>query len=242
MSIEDVRALTFDVFGTVTNWRASVIAEGEALAERHGFETDWPSFADEWRFDGYIAGMRRVRDGELPWMPVDQLHRIKLDQLLAERRIEGLSEEEVADFNRAWHRLQPWPDVPHGLDRLRTKYIVSTLSNGNVALLTNMAKNGGFAWDCVLSAELTGAFKPEPQCYQRAAELLGLEPQQVMMVAAHQGDLRAAAEVGFHTAFIPRPDEYGPDREPDLTPDRSFDFVADGFIELADQLGCGPAA
>ena len=242
MGVEDVRALTFDVFGTVTDWRASVIREGEELAARKGFETDWPSFADEWRFDGYIAGMLRVRDGELPWMPVDQLHRIKLDELLAERGIDGLTEEEVTDFNRVWHRLQPWPDVPGGLDRLRTKYIVSTLSNGNVALLTNMAKHGGFAWDCILSAELTGAFKPDPQCYQRAAELLGLEPHEVMMTAAHQGDLRAAAKVGFHTAFIPRPDEYGPDREPDLTPDPEFDLVANGFVDLAEQLGCAAPA
>lgn len=215
-----------------------MIAEGVALGRSKGFETDWASFADEWRFDGYIAGMRRVRDGELPWMTVDELHRRKLDALLDERAIKGLSEAEIDHFNRIWHRLEPWPDSVEGLDQLRTKYIVSTLSNGNVALLVDMAKHGGLNWDVVLSAELTGAFKPEPQCYERAVEILGLEPSQVMMVAAHQGDLRAAAAVGLRTAFVPRPDELGPDRQPDVTPDPAFDVVATDFIDLARQLGC----
>lgn len=237
-ALEGVKALTFDVFGTVTDWRSSVIAEGERLAAEQGFETDWGTFVDEWRFDGYIAGMRRVRDGELPWMTVDELHRRKLDELLAERGIEGLSEAEVDHFNRIWHRLDPWPDSVAGLERLRTKYVVSTLSNGNVALLVDMAKHGGLHWDCVLSAELTGAFKPDPQCYRRAVEILGLEPHEVMMVAAHQGDLRAAIDVGLRAAFIPRPHELGPDRRPDPTPDAAFDVVADGFLDLADKLGC----
>jgi 2-haloacid dehalogenase len=237
-ALAGVKALTFDVFGTVTNWRSSVIAEGERLGAAKGFETDWGSFVDDWRFDGYMGGMRRVRDGELPPMTVDQLHRRKLDQLLEERAIEGLSEAEVDHFNRIWHRLDPWPDSAAGLDRLRSKFIVSTLSNGNVALLVNMAKHGGLHWDCVLSAELTGAFKPEPQCYERAVEILGLEPRQVMMVAAHQGDLKAAMGVGLRAAFIPRPDELGPDRQSDLTPDPAFDVVADGFLDLADKLGC----
>ena len=158
--------------------------------------------------------------------------------LLEERGIEGLTEAEVDHFNRIWHRLDPWPDSAAGLDRLRTKFIVSTLSNGNVALLVNMAKHGGLHWDSVLSAELTGAFKPEPQCYERAVEILRLEPQEVMMVAAHQGDLKAAMGVGLRAAFIPRPDELGPDRQSDLTPDPAFDVVADGFLDLADKLGC----
>ncbi len=236
--LDDVKALTFDVFGTVTDWRSSVIAECVALGRSKGFETDWPGFADEWRFDGYIAGMRRVRDGELPWMTVDELHRRKLDELLAERVIEGLTEAEIDHFNRIWHRLDPWPDSVRGLEQLRTKFIVATLSNGNVALLVDMAKHAGLSWDCVLSAELTGAFKPEPRCYERAVEILALEPPQVMMVAAHQVDLRAAAGVGLRTAFIPRPDELGPDRQSDLTPDPAFDVVATDFIDLARQLGC----
>ena len=238
MSLYEIRALTFDVFGTVTDWRSSVIREGRALGEAREFDTDWESFADEWRYDGYIGGMAKVRSGELPWMTVDAMHRMKLDALLGERGITGLSEDEIDHLNRVWHRLTPRPDVPSGLDRLRTKYVVASLSNGNVALLTNMAKHGGFAWDCVLSAEITGAFKPVPQCYQRGAELLGLEPRQVMMVAAHKGELRAAQKVGLRAAFVPRPDEAGPDRRPDLTPDPSFDVVADDFLDLADQLGC----
>lgn len=237
-ALAGVKALTFDVFGTVTDWRSSVIAEGERLGAEKGFETDWGTFVDDWRFDGYMGGMRRVRDGELPPMTVDELHRRKLDELIAERGIEGLSEAEVDHFNRIWHRLDPWPDSAAGLDRLRTKFVVSTLSNGNVALLVNMAKHGGLNWDVVLSAELTGAFKPEPRCYERAVEMLGLEPHQVMMVAAHQGDLRAAMGVGLRAAFIPRPDELGPDRQSDLTPDPEFDVVADGLLDLADKLGC----
>ena len=179
-ALAGVKALTFDVFGTVTDWRSSVIAEGERLGAAKGFETDWGSFVDDWRFDGYMGGMRRVRDGELPPMTVDQLHRRKLDQLLEERAIEGLSEAEVDHFNRIWHRLDPWPDSAAGLDRLRSKFIVSTLSNGNVAFLVNMAKHGGLHWDCVLSAELTGAFKPEPHCHERGGGLLGPGPRQAV--------------------------------------------------------------
>ena len=182
--------------------------------------------------------MEKVRSGDLPWMKVDRLHRIMLDRLLEERGIDNLSEDETDHFNRVWHRLQPWPDVPAGLDRLSARYIVASLSNGNVSLLTNMAKNGGFAWDCVLSAELAGVFKPDPSCYRVAADLLGLRPEQVMMVAAHKGDLRAAQAVGFGAAFVLRPNEFGPGGQPDLTPDPSFDVVADDFLDLADKLGC----
>lgn len=238
MGPDEISALTFDVFGTVVDWRTSVIDEGRALGRRHGFETDWESFADEWRSDGYTGGMRRVREGELPWMKVDQLHRLKLDEMLAKRGIDVLNEEEVDEFNRVWHRLTPWPDVAGGLDRLRTKYLVASLSNGNVSLLTNMAKNGGFAWDCVLSSEITGAFKPDPKCYLGAADLLGLAPGRVMMVAAHSSDLRGSQAAGFATALVRRPEEFGPDGSPDLEPDPSFDMAADDFLDLAQQLGC----
>lgn len=238
MGIDEIRALTFDVFGTVVDWRASVIEEGQALGRRHGFETDWESFADEWRRDGYTEGMRRVREGELPWMNVDQLHRIKLDEMLRNRQIDVLNEEAINEFNRVWHRLKPWPDVADGLDRLRTKFVVASLSNGNMSLLTNMAKNGGFAWDCVLSSEITGAFKPDPKCYLGAADLLGFAPGQVMMVAAHNGDLRGSQAVGFKTALVRRPEEFGPGRSPDLEPDPSFNLAADDFLDLAQRLGC----
>ncbi|MEX2228522.1 MAG: haloacid dehalogenase type II [Dehalococcoidia bacterium] len=235
--LEQVRALTFDVFGTVVDWRGSVIREGEALGRARGWDTDWASFADDWRRDGYIGGMRRVRDGELPWMTVDALHRRKLDSLLDERGLTGLDEDATAAFNRVWHRLDPWPDVPAGLARLRTRSVVSTLSNGNVSLLIDLARHGGLTWDCVLSAEITGAFKPEPRCYERAAELLSLAPAQVLMVAAHPSDLRAAAAVGFHTAYLRRPLEWGPAGTTGKDAGTEFDLVEDSLVAIAGRLG-----
>ena len=235
--LSGVRALTFDVFGTVVDWRRSVSAEVASFLARHGVEADAGMFTDRWRREGYAGGMRLVREGKLPFMTADGLHRRMLDQLLAELGVEA-EEDEVADLNRAWHRLHPWVDSAGGLQRLKARFVVSTLSNGNVELLVNMAKFGGLAWDCILSAELTGAFKPEPQCYQRAAELLGCEPSQVLMVAAHQNDLRAAAQTGMRTAFVPRPQEAGPNFPADLTPDPAFDLVAADFHDLAAQLNC----
>jgi 2-haloacid dehalogenase len=235
--LSDVRALTFDVFGTVVDWRSSLIREGEALAGRKGLEgIDWADFADQWRA-GYHPAMNRVREGKLPWTNIDGLHRMILDDLLIVFGIQDLTEPEISEFNRAWHRLKPWLDARAGLARLKGKFVIATLSNGNVALLVNMAKHAGLPWDCVLSAELTGHYKPDKEVYLKAASLLGLEPRQVMMVAAHQGDLRAAASVGFRTAFVPRPLEHGPDREVDLSPDPEFDVVAADFMDLAAKLG-----
>ena len=233
----EIRALTFDVFGTVVDWRGSVLRQLRSLGEEKSIETDWESFVDSWRYDGYMGGMRRVFDGELPLQTADSLHRLQLDKLLAERGI-ALSEDETDHLNRAWHRLDPWPDSVGGLQRLRSRFVVSTLSNGNISLLADMAKHAGLPWDCLLAADVTGAFKPQPECYQRAAEILDCEPAEVMMVAAHKGDLKAAAAVGFRTAFIPRPDEAGPSRDVDLSPDPSFDYVAPDFHALAAQLAC----
>ncbi|MCC7364637.1 MAG: haloacid dehalogenase type II [Dehalococcoidia bacterium] len=232
-----IRALTFDVFGTVVDWRTSVIRELEALGARLGIERDWAAITDDWRYDGYMRGTNKVRKGELPFMTADALHRRKLDALLAEHGIEGLDEAAIDHLNRAWHRLDPWPDAVAGIARLRSKFVVSTLSNGNVALLVNMAKHAGLTWDCVLSAELTGAFKPDPECYLRGARFLGLEPGEVMMVAAHKFDLLAAQKVGLHAAFVPRPTEAGPNVTVDLEPDPGFDYVATDFHDLAAQLG-----
>ena len=228
--------MTFDVFGTVVDWRSSIIEEGRKLGARKGLDVDWTAFADRWR-GGYGPAMGRVRNGELPWTKIDDLHRLILDGLVDEFGLDGLNEAELDDLNRVWHRLNPWPDTVAGLTRLRTKYVLASLSNGNVALLVNMAKNAGLPWDAVLSAELAQAYKPDRVVYLKAADLLGLEPEQVMMVAAHAGDLRASAEVGFRTAYVPRPLEYGPDRERDLTPDPAFDVVAQDFVDLAAQLG-----
>lgn len=233
---DQVVAMTFDVFGTVVDWRTSIIREGRQLTRTRGIEADWEAFADGWRA-GYGPAMNRVRTGELPWTRIDDLHRMILADLLVEHSITGLSEDEISHLNRAWHRLIPWPDSVVGLYRLKSRYLISTLSNGNVSLLTNMAKNAGLPWDCVLSAELAGHYKPDAEVYEKAAELLDLPPHRIMMVAAHRGDLAAAQEVGFRTALVHRPLEYGPDREVDLTPDPRFDYSAMSFIELAEQLG-----
>ena len=161
---DSVKALTFDVFGTVVDWRGSIIREGQLLGARKGYDVDWAEFADRWR-GGYGPSMNRVRNGELPWTKIDDLHRMVLDELVEEFKLEGLTEAELDHFNRAWHRLSPWPDTVAGLNRLKTKYIIATLSNGNVSLLTNMAKNAGMPWDAVLSAELARHYKPHPQAY-----------------------------------------------------------------------------
>ena len=236
MGIEGVQALTFDVFGTVVDWRSSIIEECRTIGEAHGIATDWESFTDTWRYEGYLGGIEKVNDGELPWMTVDALHRRMLDQLLHEREI-ALPEDEIEHLNRAWHRLRPWPDAVAGMERLRSRYIVASLSNGNVALLVNMAKSAGLPWDCVLSAEISGAYKELPQCYLRTAELLALAPSQVMMVSSHKRDIRGAQAVGFQVAFIPRPTEAGPNVAVDLTPERGYDLVATDFLDLADKLG-----
>jgi 2-haloacid dehalogenase len=232
-----VRALTFDVFGTVVDWRGSIIAEGRKLGRRRKLSVDWPSFADAWRA-GYRPSMDRVRRGELPWTNVDALHRMILDELLGRFRIEGLTEAEKDHLNRAWHRLTPWNDSVAGLRRLKKRYVIATLSNGNVALLTNMAKHGGLPWDCILSAELFGHYKRDPEVYQGAARLLGLEPGEVMMVAAHKDDLDAAVQTGLRTAFVQRPLEFGDPAKKDIAPEKRFDINAKDFVDLAKQLGC----
>jgi 2-haloacid dehalogenase len=234
--VSTVKALTFDVFGTVVDWRGSIIRQGEKFGAEHGLKMDWAAFADTWR-GAYRPSMDRVRRGDLPWTNLDTLHRMVLDELLAKFGISGLSEADIDDLNRVWHRLDPWPDAVEGLTRLRRRFVLATLSNGNVALLTNMAKYGGLPWDCILSAELAKHYKPDPESYQTAAALLGLRPEQVMMVAAHKDDLRAAQRVGLKAAFVTRPYERGPDHTPDLTPDPAFDVNASDFNDLAGKLG-----
>jgi 2-haloacid dehalogenase len=236
--LESVQALTFDVFGTVVDWRSSIIREGEALGRRKGFAgVDWAAFADGWRAM-YQPAMSRVRKGEVPWTKLDDLHRQSLDRLLAEFRVTGLTEDEVDDLNRAWHRLDPWPDSVAGLMRLRRKYVLATLSNGNVALIVNMARRAGLPWDAVLGAEVARHYKPEPEAYLTTASMLGLRPEQCLMVAAHNGDLAAAGAVGLRTAFVVRPTEHGPTKTTDLRAERPWDVVASSFVDLADKLGC----
>jgi len=232
-----VKALVFDVFGTVVDWRSTVIREGTDLGRTKGLKNiDWAQFADAWRA-GYGPSMDRVRSGKMPWTSIDKLHRMILDGLLEQFQITGLSEAEKDHFNRVWHRLDPWPDSVSGLTRLKRKFIISTLSNGNIGLLTEMAKHAGLPWDCVLSGELVKRYKPDREVYLMAADLLGLRPDQVMMTAAHKSDLLAAKKAGLRAAFVPRPVENGPGRKTDTSPDPSFDVVAADFNDLAAKLG-----
>jgi 2-haloacid dehalogenase len=231
-----VKALVFDVFGTVVDWRSSVAKEVTELSRRKGLSLDGERFADAWRA-AYGPSMNRVRTGVLPWTTLDRLHRMSLDNLLVEFKVTGLSEAEIAALNRSWHRLQPWPDSVAGLTRLKARFIIAPLSNGNIALMTNMAKHAGLPWDCVLGAELARHYKPDREVYQSAADFLDLAPAEVMMVAAHLGDLKAARTVGLKTAFVTRPKEYGPSGKPDLKADGIADVSATDFNDLAAQLG-----
>ena len=230
------KALVFDVFGTVVDWRTSITREVEDLARRKGFRVDAAKFADAWRA-GYMPSMNRVRSGELPWTKLDDLHRMTLERVLAEFGVSGLSESDKTSLNQAWHRLDPWPDAVSALTRLKRKFIIAPLSNGNIALITNMAKRAGLPWDCVLGAELVRHYKPDPEVYRSAVELLGLRANEVVMVAAHLRDLHAAKAEGLRTAFVVRPDEFGPNGDADLTPDESVDIPAASFDDLASQLG-----
>ncbi len=238
MHRDDIKALGFDVFGTVVDWRSSVAREGREFGARHGVTgVDWERFADDWRAL-YQPSMTRVREGERPWTVLDVLHRESLAALLERDGINGLSEAEADDFNRAWHRLDPWPDVVAGLTRLKQRYILATLSNGNIALMVNMARRASLPWDVILGAEVARAYKPQPEAYLGTARALGLAPAQCMMVAAHNGDLHAAAATGFRTAFVARPAEHGPGQTTDLEPTGDWDIVASDFLDLANQLGC----
>ena len=232
-----VKAMVFDTFGTVVDWRGSIIAEGESYWKlRQGVDIDWPAFADAWR-SKYRPSMNRVRNAELPWTKLDDLHRMALDENLAEFNVTSLSEADKQHLNLIWHRLNAWPDAPSGLARLKSRYVISPLSNGNLSLLTEMAKFAGLPWDCVLDSDIFHYFKPDPETYLGAAAILGLEPSQVMMTAAHVNDLAAARDLGLRTAYVHRPLEFGPGREPTRPADGEFDVVADDFRDMATKLG-----
>jgi 2-haloacid dehalogenase len=237
-TLANVKALTFDVFGTVVDWRSSVIAQCEAFGAQHRVATDWGRFADRWRHEGYYGPIRDIVAGRAAPRTADALHREKLGQLLDELGATHVSEAARDEWNLAWHRLDPWPDAVAGLARLRQRYIVCTLSNGNFRLLVDMARHARLGWDAILTADLIGAFKPEAGSYLGAARVLGLQPGEVMMVAAHKADLRAAQSNGLRAGFVPRPEEAGPHVKVDLTPDAAFDVVATDFLALADVLGC----
>jgi 2-haloacid dehalogenase len=233
---QGIKACLFDVFGTVVDWRSSVSRDLAGFAKEKSLkEIDWTEFAMEWR-KLYQPSMEEVRSGRRAWTILDVLHRESLDKLVARYDLKGLSEADLDHMNRAWHRLQPWPDVVEGLTRLKKKFIIGTCSNGNIAQMVNMAKHAGLPWDCILSADLFGAYKPDPATYLGAARLLGIQPSELMMVAAHAGDLRAAREHGLRTAFVARPHEWGHGGTADTPPD-TVDLAVTSFVELAERLG-----
>ncbi len=238
MSLPDSsKALLFDVFGTCVDWRSSVAREGEALGRRLGITgVDWLAFADAWRAQ-YQPRMETVRGGARPWVTLDVLHREALDTVLAAFDLEDVSASDRDELTLAWHRLDPWPDAVAGLTRLKTQFIIAPCSNGHIALQVNLAKRGGLPWDTILGAEIAHAYKPQPAVYLKSVEALGLAPASVMMVAAHNGDLVAAAGCGLRTAFVPRSTEHGPGQSSELTPAHDFDLVASDFRDLAGQLG-----
>ena len=231
-----LRALAFDVFGTVVDWRSSIIREGQILSAAAGLQVDWPALADAWRA-GYAPAMDRTRAAGAAWADIDTLHRQILDGLVPRFGLQTLGEPELARLNRVWHRLMPWPDAVGGLNRLRARYAVSTLSNGNVSLLVDMARNAGLPWDCVLSGELVRRYKPDPEVYLMAARLLGCAPHELMLVAAHVDDLRGAQACGLRTAYVHRALEFGPDAPPRPARPAGFDLLASDFLDLARQLG-----
>ena len=233
--MSDIRALTFDVFGTVVDWRTSVAREAEAMLAPKGHALDWGDFADRWRAL-YQPAMAKVRHGEREFVVLDQLHRENLEALLAELGVGDLGEAELDQLNRAWHRLDPWPDVLEGLGKLKRRFILATLSNGNVALMVGMARRAGLPWDVILGAEVARAYKPVPEAYDAAARMLALAASECLMVAAHPADLRAAARRGFRTAYVHRPLEQGPGREAPRPEPGAFDYAAENFIDLAGQL------
>lgn len=229
-------AIVFDTFGTVVDWRGSLIAGLTDYGHKRGISADWPALVDAWR-QAYHPSMNRVRSGELPWTRLDDLHRASLDRLVAEQGITGLTEDDLRHINLGWHRLRPWPDSVPGLMRLKQRFIIGPLSNGNVALLANMAKFAGLPWDMIFGSDLFGHYKPDPETYLGVAKLLDLPPGKVMMAAAHNADLAAAKAQGLMTAFFPRPTEYGPLQSRDYEAEGDWSYVATDIEDLATQLG-----
>lgn len=238
--MEQVKALVFDVFGTVVDWREGIAREVAAVLARHGRgEVDPRGFADAWR-RRYQPAMEACRSGKRPFTRLDVLHRENLELVLRDHGLDPtvLGETALDDLNRAWHRLDPWPEAVAGLARLKRRFIIAPLSNGNIALMTNMAKRAGIPWDAILGAEVAQAYKPQPEAYTRTADILGIRPHALCLVAAHNGDLRAARAAGLATAFVPRPTEHGPGQTADLAAEDPWDVVARDFQDLAQRLGC----
>ncbi len=232
-----IKALTFDVFGTTVDWNTGIARESEKFLAPKGCKLDWVAFANRWRSE-YQPFMEEVRTGRRPYATMDALHREMLDIPLAEYKVPDLTDQEKRDLGLAWRRLPAWPDAAEGLDRMREKFIVAALSNGNMALTVNLAKFANISWDIILGAELVETYKPLPQVYDSAAHYLDLAPSEIMMVACHHWDLDAASERGFKTAFVSRLDEYGRGHHDPQPAPGTYDYQATDFLDLANQLGC----
>ena len=237
MNLSSLKALVFDVQGTTTDFRTTLAGEAERLSNGRADNTDWGCFVDEWR-SMYRPALDAVLTGKRSWTPVDTIYREALDRLLRDRKLNYFTETDRRELNFAWQKIQPWPDVLPGLQRLKQKFKLATLSNADVSAVINISKFGGLAWDAIFAAEMAGTFKPDPKTYELALRYLGLESEEVMMVACHKYDLHAAKRVGLRTAFVARPLEFGPDGEVDVQFEDSFDINAKDFVHLAEQFGC----
>jgi 2-haloacid dehalogenase len=234
--VNSVKAIVFDTFGTVVDWRGSIIRDLSAWGAARGLQADWAKLADLWR-SRYEPQKDRVRRGELPWTNLDDLHYEALCALIPELELGHLQETDRRHINHVWHRLQGWPDVPQGLARLKARYVLGPLSNGNIALLVNMAKHAALPWDAIFSAEHFGHYKPHPDTYLGVCRQMYLQPEEVMMCAAHNYDLRAARALGLKTGFIARPQEYGPGQATDLQAEENWDVVAPDMQSFAQAMG-----
>lgn len=233
--VPGVKALFFDVFGTLVDWRTSVARESEKILGDLGFRLDWPAFADAWRGE-YQPGMEEVRAGRLPFSKLDVLHRANLVRMAPRFGLEGLSDEVLDDVTQVWHRLDAWPEVPAALQRLKTKFRIAPVSNGNISLMVDLARRNDLPWDAILGSEIAGDYKPKPKVYLAACAALDLEPWQCMMVAAHSNDLAAAAALGLRTGHVARPNEHGPGTG-ERAPTVPVDVAGRDLADLAGQLG-----
>jgi 2-haloacid dehalogenase len=238
-TFDTIGFLGFDVFGTVVDWRTSVARSAEPFLRRHGLDIDPSRFADEWRAE-YQPSMERVRSGERPFVRLGTLNRENLERILLRHGVEpaSLPDAELSELNRAWERLDPWPDSVEGLTRLKRRFAIGPISNGHIAGMMNLARFGGLPWDVIVGAEIAQSYKPKPETYLRSIEAVGLPPERAAMVAAHNDDLVAASALGLRTVFIRRPREHGPAQATDLEPARDWDVVAEDLVDAARQLGC----
>ncbi|AIO34999.1 haloacid dehalogenase type II [Burkholderia pseudomultivorans] len=237
MNPTEIKAFVFDVFGTIVDWRSRVAREAADFLQTYAPTLDAFEFADAWRRE-YTPSMEEVRSGRRSYVRLDLLHRENLVRIIERYGIAGVPDAAVDALNLAWHRLDPWPDSVAALNRLKQRFIIAPLSNGNIRLMIDIAKHAGLPWDAILGAEVAHAYKPAPKVYNEAVEILGVAPAEVCLVAAHNSDLAAARRLGLSTAFVPRPTEYGPGQTTDLNAEDAWDFVVADLHELADRVGC----